>query len=696
MALGARISSTNLSGKTATVTFTPYTGTTSGTTQNLGTQTIPFNNITSHPYGDYAIYLEEYDYTYTLTVSQPNEPNQLFVYVDQISGDYNFGAATFNFNDLTASIIDLNVRVDSWYINNINPIDGLGFGYQFYGVNDGNDILVIFTDSTNTEIDRYSGNTNNYNFNALNGKWVTYEDRNNGVLKYFNGVDVYTYTYDSSRYSLDIQWDYDSTTADSSFIFIKYDEGQGDNHNAYIVKTDGTVTLLKTWSSNTDAFDYSFYIQYNNDFFVVEEYNFMSGEKSKLQIYDTDGTVLETVSLTGTTYINRNYGFHGTNKFYYIAYDSSEVNTAYKIVHYNFDTTTLIETSHDRGTAYESFNDYGQAYYADPNDRNIESLALVFFDNTNNWDNWSYEVNYYDVMYMFGDDSEFTTFTYTNNQSARILNDWQMSDVLRTRITTGDTACILTISGSTSHIENLGIPVSGITNVNSWFIDNKTVYSILVDGLRDARLVLIGEDGTLEDQESFTFTADYGYYNTNTTGGKTFYGSYITTTGDTGYYVNDAMTGFTQISYYDNINDTWRFANLGQRDETTMVLFSEGSLNCRVLDANGISSEFTLPSWYGYYNFLVGVDKFLYVYNDSDSNFHAKLYDFSGNTINTLDTTETNINGVYGGKDRYIVVFNNGDLGRRKLYMITPTSIESLILQDNIGYTAPNDIILWD
>ena len=109
MAIGARISSTNLSGKTATVTFTPYTGITSGTTVDLGTQTIPFNNITAHPYGDYAIYLEEYDYTYTLTVPQPDVERQLFVWTDKLLGDYNYGAATFNFTDLTAEIIDLGV-----------------------------------------------------------------------------------------------------------------------------------------------------------------------------------------------------------------------------------------------------------------------------------------------------------------------------------------------------------------------------------------------------------------------------------------------------------------------------------------------------------------------------------------------------------------------------------------------------------
>ena len=696
MAVGARISSENLSGKTATVTFTPYTGTTSGTTVNLGTKTIPFNNLNTHPYGVYSLYLPEYDYTYTLRVPQPNEETQTFVYVDQIPGDYNFGAATFNFTDLTASIIDLNVSTDVWVINDIYPLDNLGYGYSFYGDGDYNDKLVIFTDSTNNEIGRYSGNTGNYSFNELNGRWITVEDGGNGVFTYFNGSEVYTYTYDSSIYYVDIQWDYDATMGDGSFILTVYDDANGHDNKAYIVKTDGTRTLVKSWSYTGGTHDYNFYIQYNDDFFVIEEYEF-GGDKSKLEIFDTDATLLETVQLTGTTYNSRNYGFHGTNKFFYVAYDSNEVNTAYKIIHYNFDTTTLIETSHSRGTAYESFNSYYDGYYSGPNDRNIEGLVLVFYDFRNDFDNWSYNTNYYDIMYMLGDDSSFTTYTYAEDENARIGNEWQMSDVLRVRTTIGNNAGMLTISGNTSHNEDLGIPVSGITNVNYWYLDNKTINMVWTDNLRDVKLLLIGEDGLLKDQESFTVTYDYGAYNINVTGGKSFYGSFVTTSGDTGYYVNNAVTGFTSTSYYDTYNETYRFSNPGQRDETTMVLFSEGGLGARVLDADSISSEFTLPAWNSSYNFLTGKDKFIYAYNDSGTGyFHVKMYDFSGNTINTLDTTETSLYGLYGGKDRYIAIFSNGGLGRRKIYMITPTSTESLILQNNIGYQTPNDIVLWD
>ena len=697
MAIGARISSTNLSGKTATVTFTPYTGITSGTTVNLGTKTIPFNNLTTHPYGDYTIYLAEYDYTYTLTVPQPNVERQLFVWVDKMMGEYNYGAATFNFTDLTASIIDLDVNSNSYYLNELRNIDNLGFGYQFNGENNSDDKLVIFTDSENNEVERYSGTTGNYSFNSLDDRWITFEDGDNGVFKYFNGINVYTYTYDSSNYSIDVQWDYDATTSDSSFILVKYDESNGVDNDAYIVKTDGTLTLLKSWdyTEDNDIF-YNFFMQYNDDFIVIEKYNDYNSEKIQLEIYDTSATLLETVSLTGDTYTNRNYGFHGTNKFFYVTWDGNNIETAYKIIHYNFDTETLIETSHVRTTDYENTNNSYDSYYAGPVSNGVESLVILFYDNTNNGNSWSSTVNYCDVMYMLGDDSEFSTYTYTNDETKGIRTWFWVSDVIRTRATSGVNASILTITSGSTQNQSLGIDASLIGNVNDWMLDNRTILLTLDDSLYNATLHLISENGLLQDQKSFEFTTQYGTYNTRETGGKVFFGRFLTTTGNTSYYVNNTVTGFTETSFYDDTYDADRWHNPLQRQETTMLLFNEGGPMARILTADSISDEFELPNWDNNYRFLVGKDKFLYAYDDTDNGYyHVMMCDFSGNTITTLDTTETNINGLYGGKDRYLAVFNRNDFDSDKIYMITPTLIESLMMRDTNTYQGPNDDVLW-
>ena len=67
MIQGIRITSTSLSGLTANVTFLPTTG----GTIDLGSEVIPFNNISDYPYGTYQLYVPLYDRTYQINVPAP-------------------------------------------------------------------------------------------------------------------------------------------------------------------------------------------------------------------------------------------------------------------------------------------------------------------------------------------------------------------------------------------------------------------------------------------------------------------------------------------------------------------------------------------------------------------------------------------------------------------------------------------------
>lgn len=66
MIQGIRITSTNLSGLTANVTFYPTTG----GSENLGSEVIPFNNI-GYAYGTYELNVPLYDRTYEIIVPAP-------------------------------------------------------------------------------------------------------------------------------------------------------------------------------------------------------------------------------------------------------------------------------------------------------------------------------------------------------------------------------------------------------------------------------------------------------------------------------------------------------------------------------------------------------------------------------------------------------------------------------------------------
>jgi len=74
MIQGIRITSAILSGNTASVIFNPSTG----GTIDLGTQTIPFNNISDYPYGTYNLSVVEYDRTYEIIVSAPLDGQSVY------------------------------------------------------------------------------------------------------------------------------------------------------------------------------------------------------------------------------------------------------------------------------------------------------------------------------------------------------------------------------------------------------------------------------------------------------------------------------------------------------------------------------------------------------------------------------------------------------------------------------------------
>ena len=67
MIQGIRITSTNLSGLTANVTFLPTTG----GTIDLGSEVIPFDNISDYPYATYELDVPFYDRTYEIIVPAP-------------------------------------------------------------------------------------------------------------------------------------------------------------------------------------------------------------------------------------------------------------------------------------------------------------------------------------------------------------------------------------------------------------------------------------------------------------------------------------------------------------------------------------------------------------------------------------------------------------------------------------------------
>ena len=696
MAVGARITSTHLSGKTATVTFVPYTGATSGTTQNLGTKVIPFNNITTHPYGNYNLYFAEYDYTYTLNIPEPDASVQSFVYQNRMVNSDNYGAAFLNFNDFTAEIIDLGIDVGVWNNNNIYVLDNSGYMYYYIGVNNSNDRLVIFTNATHEEIGRYSGTTNSSSRDDFDGKWVAFEDVNNGVLTYSDGVSVFTYTWDPIFYTVDIDWNYDATTSDGTMIIEKWEvpplsgwtyNGPGTSH--IINPTDGTTTLFKTWTDGT-------YIRHkitpSSDFIVVlTETQGTSNAYTNFEIYDTSGTILETVSLTGTTYDDYNDQFHGTNKYTIVLYDNGNVETPYKIISYNGNTSNLIETSHARGTEYEQNSLDGDGNFWPDNEGTNGGVVITLYD-AYNWTNYGTQVTYCDIMYMFNNQTSFSTYTFANDESKTINPYGQLSDIYRTPCVNGDgVASMLTIMSGSTRIESMNVIVSGVTNLNWHSLGNRTVVQILTNDNNNVTYKYINDLGVVIDEIN-----DYGLVSNFATSmysfGETDYLS-IRTEGDIGYYVYSGSTGFTQTGYYADTNTTNQYSSGTNRYYGAMLLYTFDQLGFRVLSSTGITSEFIFPE-YNSFDIRIGESKFMFVYNETIGGpTIIRLYDFSGTLLNSEVTSWTNgWSNLYGVRDRFVVMNYDGD-NTVETYLVSENTITSVTTQDYSSEESTNDWI---
>lgn len=168
MAIGTRILSDNLSGKTADVTFLPL----SGGTINVGMETIPFNYYDTYPYGTYQLYFAEYDYTYEIIVADPTP------LILTLEPEYTPGSLVAKYT-LTSNVYvsqDVTITFD----NTLGLFSGgtviISTGVTIpYGNITGQTIVTL----TGQTYDNWNGSTNFTNFSgAPSGSTINYTNSN--------------------------------------------------------------------------------------------------------------------------------------------------------------------------------------------------------------------------------------------------------------------------------------------------------------------------------------------------------------------------------------------------------------------------------------------------------------------------------------------------------------------------------------
>ena len=698
MAIGARITSNNLSGSSASVSFQPKVeGLASGSAQNLGTKTIPFNNITPNPYGTYSFYYSEYDYTYTLEVPEPNYQSAMVI--SQISNSNNYGNSVLNFDDLTATLIDLGIDSTQYYVNNFYPIQDSGYGVYFHNRSNYNDKIIVFLDYKGEVIHQESIISSNFSEDYLDGKFVIFTDYVTGTFKYFDGETVYTYEWNTSTHNFDIDWNNYAVSKNNTILIDLTD--QITNEIATYILDKGETILLEIWDNNS----------YDRDYMICPTHNFIpSLERQKgtwlyknLRFFGTDGIQLgDTIDLTIDEYNNYNYRQYGENRFCIVFYNNNNV-VPYYIIHFDGNTQNVVTDTHTRGSEYVNLNinaDDKVSLHA----YQSNAVAIEFYSNPYNWYSTLREISFSDVWVMGGNATSFTKVEFANNADPGVKYiGWPVvgeNDVFVHKYDAQNDSnlkyVIINQGGSAEQDTNVSMndagidcsfelrPIEGIGMVGT----------ILKASSWDYLWAFIQPLGSvITDSISLELGGAWQWTNTWMTGVYALSNydiTYITNLNTEGGFIAFNGWGYNneRTAYYQKSNHLY---------DSNILLYNQNNGTFKVVTSTSYTDTIELPSNNGNWDLRMGKSNFLYVYGDPTNNYTTiALYDLGGTLIRTY-TTPFNQGWdearVY--KDRYFVTLND-DNSIRKTYLIAPHMIQSTTTSTNYGYDyIYNDWLAW-
>jgi len=682
MAIGVRITSNNLSGQTASITFQSMTG---GTPIDLGIQTIPFNYYNELPYGNFTISSTTYDYVYTLTVSQPYGENQDYMYLGNVSGQTTYSLGFLNFNDFSAEIIDLGVDTTYWNENNWYPLSESGSMLDFR--NDGNtERLVLFLDVNGNVVDQFSATTFDSLSGILDGRIAYFQDPDGGLFYWFNGETVYQYTFDPNTETLDIQWDWDATCLDNTFVFILRNTGTTTS-TSYRVRPNGSVQPIDSWDYNLETRYYGLY--YSSKYFY--EFSFLNVDDtvSSIKIYNTSGGLVYYPEFLSETYNNWSINWYGNQSFNIILWNDMDDSVDYLILNHDCLNDISSDTTHAKPNYPNRSIQTDTLYF--PNDVPVGGIFIHFYNTTGTFfPGGGYEIDYLDIVYKLENQESLQTYVFTNtgdNTKKFYIYGYGNKNYNTYCSTGGTNSSIFSINNDGVKITPTEQNINEITNVD---YDDFGEYYVLVNSVGDNSYFYLSLNGNIEDTLTLDTSSGYDF----TSRFEVFY----VENSSTAYYVNNLVTGFTQTGYYNSTSTPTSYYNKDYyyRPEHFLVFNTANGL-ARVLSNNKLYNGFSLPlSYNDSSERRIGRDKFIYVYNDNSDNTRINLYDFNGALLNSTLVNITGWDYVYAVKDRYVVVQDTID-GQRLLTMISKDEVKQITIDNQYSsWDIINDYIWWD
>ena len=589
------------------------------------------------------------------------------------------------------SLVDTGLNLNDYNLWDIYPLQNKGYA-TFFG--NGSDIQVFFIDKTGVVVNQYSGSTN-YNYDNLEGKWVYWNDYNNDVFRAFNGTDVYSLSYENYQ-DVYVDWDWDGATNGGTFQYTLYDDNDITD-SVRLVKSDTTMVELELFNVN----DYYHNSYVYGNIIVVEKYNNGDGQILEYKIYNEQGTLLETIDVSGGNYNNQDINMFGDSNFNVILYNSGDVNVPYRIITYLKESSTLINETHNRSSDYQNWNVYSDALGMYTKNYYTQSLYVYFYDDSYGYETGNfYSLSYCDLYYIEEGNTTSNLEVLQNSGSPDKFISLEQSMSARNMfipfVDVDGYIKFKLIKSTGNSIRSSNILHSDITDAG-WtrIIGDYYGYKIETNNIVMNIFCL-----KYDNSEYFTYQFD----NNEGWDDWTYYNIYIFSNYDDGSwrYFNSNSGGFELMSFSGhttNIYDGNSYYNSDNVMKDNVVIHYPNDNLCTVITNTTYHDNISLPANNNYYDLEVMKDYFVYLYMDaSTDNLTAKAYDLTGNEVNSIDTgIALWSEGSNSAENRYWFSQKTDGSGQMVRYhLFTNNYHETVDISNYSTNNSFNDVVWWD
>jgi hypothetical protein len=610
----------------------------------------------------------------------------------------NWGLINLDYESNTASVRPLGLSRSEWFREDFYPLNESGYMLVF-GNNVSGEHKVLFLDAAGNTVQTID-TPSFMNYDVHQGKIMSV--RYSGVVWYFDGLNVYQYTYDETdlAYTEIINDAHSASSNGTIMVRIVYNDG------SIVVKKlyNGTdATIIE--HSSLDTYEIRLYDQ--ADYYVIFKKTAATSVYQDFKIRKiSDNTLLHSVDLTvflkeddsPMDYKSIDFNNYSINKFAMIIHNWDDSGVDYRIYTYNGTTDTLSSTSHVKGANYPNFsiraNSSTSLSYVG------RDSVVISFSSNSFWSGMMDLYAYVDIVYQMSWHTGLNTYTYTNggdgNEKGILLNEDGLTNNYYAICTTDNTNLqVLSITEADGlDITTLGL-LTDFHGPTIHSFGNKSCFRsyAAADG---TGMILKYFANTASVTDELTVTGTTGYSISTYTGWNLFGIKHE----DVLYQINTTTDEIVTIGAWSGFNDDvstsyYEASPSARQGGLVRVLFDMMSYSAIVLKPTTYVSG-TLPLASNY-TFDVGKNRFIYIFEDpNNGNIQINLYDFNLTLVNSILTDKTNYNfSTRAVKDRFVIRHNDG-AGNYTWYMITDTFSDSIMTSTSNTTRLENDWVYWD